>query len=280
MTTVSRHQDAEPPGAANLSLPEAQQQLLDAWYERVGPRRPAEEFGRLVVRAGHVQLGKQYYDPPQTPGPESLRIDLSTFQCVSFVETTLAVARCTWRQQQTSDCFLDEVKRFRYRSGQMDGYGSRLHYFADWLDDNTGRHRIADLTATLGGRPERFTFDFMSRHPARYPALTTDGVAARIAAVEQRLSASPRIVIDRETVSKRETELEAGDLVAIVSTKHPGLLIRHAGFVDLGANGKPRLLHASSYQKRVLVRRDSVAQYLAARPDRRGVIVARPLPPS
>jgi hypothetical protein len=273
--------DAQQPTApaADMDLPAEQRQLLEAWYEQLGPRRTEESFGRLIVRAGRVQLGKSYRDPPQTAQPESLHIDLSTFQCVSFVETTLAVARCTWLRQQTTECFLDEVKRFRYRDGQMDGYGSRLHYFTDWLEDNTGRQRFANLSAALGGRTERFVFNYMSRHPARYPAMAASGVAAQIAGVERRLSAAPRVVVDRETAKRAQTELEPGDLVAIVSSKYPGLLIRHAGFIDLDHGGRPRLLHASSYQKRVLVRRDSIARYLATRPDRRGMIVARPLPP-
>jgi hypothetical protein len=265
--------------AAREGLAAAQRELLDAWYDRIGPRREGEKLGRLIVRAGRLQLGRAYRDPPQTAQQESLQIDLSTFQCVSFVESTLAVERCTWKRQQTAECFVDEVTRFRYRDGTMDGYGSRLHYFSDWLEDNTERQRLTDVSTALGGRPEPFVFNYMSRHPGRYPAMSTDGVADQIAAAEQRLSASPRIVVDRRTAKRTESALEPGDLIAIVSSKHPGLLIRHAGFVDPGARGQPRLLHASSHQKRVMVRRDSIAQYLAARPDRRGMVVARPLPP-
>jgi hypothetical protein len=66
--------------------------------------------------------------------------------------------------------------------------------------------------------------------------------------------------------------------VGIVTTE-PGRLIGHAGFVVRDERGRTHLLHASSHHRRVVVTVRSLADYLLRRPERWGVMVARPRPP-
>ena len=94
---------------------------------------------------------------------------------------------------------------------------------------------------------------------------------------EARLSATTHSVLTRESAATVLSELEDGDLVAFVRER-PGLLVYHAGFV-YWANGTPRLLHASSYHGRVVITVRDLTNYLLRRPERRGVIVARPIVP-
>jgi hypothetical protein len=96
-------------------------------------------------------------------------------------------------------------------------------------------------------------------------------------ATESRLSGVPHLVLSRERAPRVLNQLEDGDLVAFVRERS-GLLIHHAGFV-YRVRGKPRLLHASSYHRRVVLTSDDVASYLLRRPERRGVLVARPSRP-
>ena len=57
-------------------------------------------------------------------------------------------------------------------------------------------------------------------------------------------------------------------------------MVTHAGFVLRSEGGRARLVHASSYHRRVVLTREDLADYLLRRPERTGVMVARPLPPS
>jgi hypothetical protein len=266
-------------GVPATTLDAEDQAALVAWFEAVGGRREGERLGELVVRAARHQLHKPYDRHRQETEAEVLHIDLSQFQCVSFVESSLAVARCVWRRQPTGECFVAEVEASRYRGGRLDGYASRLHYFPDWMADNEERGRVAWATADLGGIVRKHEFTFMSAHPELYPTLSAPAVRAQIATREAELSDRDWVILERDRVSSAQPQLQNGDIVALVSDRKPGLLVGHTGFVDMSASGVPRLLHASSHHQRVLLTARGVASYVQRRPDRVGIMVARPLPP-
>jgi hypothetical protein len=265
--------------APAAKLTGSQTAALETWFSTLGPRRDGERFGDLIVRAARVQLGKPYELTPEGDGVETLRVALDRFECVSLVETTLAVTRCVWRANPDAACFLRELEAWRYRGGHLVDFASRLHYFPDWIDDNERRGRVRVMTDELGGEPARFVVDYMSRHRALYPPMKDDAVLATISAIESRLSATDLVVIPRDRILGMQRRLENGDVIAIVSDLHPGVAVGHAGFVDLGPHGLPRLLHAASFQKRVLVTAQGLADYMLRRQDRRAISVVRPLPP-
>jgi hypothetical protein len=253
-------------------------EYLEDWYERVGGPRPGEPFGELVVRAARAQMDKPYRLPAADGEPESLYVDLGGFECVSLVEAAVAVARCSWVGTADQPCFESELTAQRYRGGRIDGWGSRLHYFSDWLEENERQGHIALITGELGGEPKPFTFDYMSKRPHLYPALADPAELDGIVAVEQRLSAQDRTWIPREGVAAVHDQLQNGDIVAIVGTR-PGLFIRHVGLIDIAPDGRPRLLHASSLLKRVTVTKGSISSYVNWNEKRLGVVIARPLAP-
>ncbi|OGQ91628.1 MAG: hypothetical protein A2289_04840 [Deltaproteobacteria bacterium RIFOXYA12_FULL_58_15] len=259
-----------------------QAHLLRKWFEKVGQRRAGETFGDLLVRAGRWQIGQRYGGVRKNPDAEEteqLRVDLSRFECVSLVESTIAVARCVWQGQPNEQCFAREVVASRYRDGEPVGYASRLHYFSDWIEDNDKRDRIERLTEMLGGEPMIQPFNYMSQHPREYDGLADATELAQILDVEARLSSQQHYVLDKRTVAKIQDQLQNGDLVAIVSNKHPGLMIGHVGFVDRVMAGKPRYLHASSYHQRVVLTRTDIAHYVTSQTHRLGILVLRPVPP-
>jgi hypothetical protein len=279
--TVAPEPSAAPSAVAPTPvspLSPEQRVLLSAWYDTVGAPRPREAFGQLVVRAALLQLGKPYALQPEAGTSEPLRVDLASFECQSFVESTLSLARCIWIGRADAECFTQEVAGFRYRGGIREGFTSRLHYFSDWIFDNVGRGRLQDLGSELGGKPiTRDVFHF-TRHADRYVALAEAPARAEMAAIETRLSHKPHQVLDRAAAEKAKGRLESGDLVAIVTTR-PGALISHTGLIVKGKDGAPRLLHASSHHKRVMLTPDDVASYIRRWPDREGLMVARPTAP-
>lgn len=260
-------------------LPEAQARLLDRWYAAVGERRADEGFGELIARAGLVQLGTPYLDRPQEDVPETLVIELETLQCLSLVESTVALARCTWLGTRNADCFQREVQGLRYRDGTIDGYASRLHYFADWAQDNVARGRVAELTPAAGGVTKRVPMDFMTKHPQRYPALNHAEVREAIRTIEARLTSAPFAVVEKATVARAQSVIEPGDILAFITDK-PGLFVSHTALAVDTVTGKDRVLHASSYHKKVIVTPGDVASYVRRRADRLGVMILRPLPPA
>ncbi|MBI3180059.1 MAG: DUF1460 domain-containing protein [Deltaproteobacteria bacterium] len=271
--------EAAAPAPAAPALDPDTAQRLAHWYSKVGAPRPGEAYGDFVARVARVQLGMPYHLPPERTGAELMRVDLSHFECVSLVESSLAVARCMWAASPDEACFLREVEASRYRGGRLDGYASRLHYFSEWLSDNAGRDRVTLLTEQLGGLSRPYTFDYISKHAARYPALAEPGVREAMAAQEARLSREPQVTIDRDKVRLVHDELRSGDIVAVVSNRLSGLLIGHTSFVDRSLPGPPRLMHASSHHQRVIITPYAVGSYVTNWPDRRGVMLARPRPP-
>ena len=267
--------EATPPTA----LPSTEENLLKDWYRRLGPAKSNERFGALITRSARLQLGTPYLDTPQNDRPEKLQLELSSFQCVSFVESVLAISRCTWNGTRDTQCFVQEVQNLRYRQGELRGYDSRLHYFVEWLEDNSQRGHLQPITRSLGGVATDHRFSFMSDHPQRYPALKDQNMLRAIEATETRLSQQPSVVLDRANISPAQKRLQDGDLVAFVGSKK-GLLITHAGFVDRSRDGKARVLHASSHHKRVVLTRTDLADYVLRRTERRGVLLSRPLAPS
>ena len=256
---------------------------LQKWYDGVGAPLAHETFGAYLARTAFFQQGAGY-EPAQTPtAPEKLRVELSRFECVTFIESSLAVARCGFRGEPTESCFERELVATRYRGGTLSDYASRLHYFDDWIDDNEARKRVENLTSALGGEPvTRSYFHISSRVLPRSPPSdvskeTLAALTREVEATESRLSRTPHLVLSRDRAPGVQDRLEDGDLVAFVRERS-GLLIHHAGFV-YRAGGKPRLLHASSYHGRVVLTREDVASYLTRRPERLGLLVARPLRP-
>ncbi len=267
-----------PPFMATVPDPEPWPELLEAWYTELGATLPSERFGELLLRASKLQLDRPYLLPPQTDEDELLRVDLNGFECVTLVESAMAVARCTWQETPDQACFEAELRNLRYRDGEIDGYGSRLHYFSEWLDEQVEQGRAAPMTEALGGEAVPFTFDYMSKRAHRYPALADPAVHERIVQVERQLSASPRPMIPQESIQPIHGELVDGDIVAIVGTR-PGLFIRHVGLVEKGDDGLPRLLHASSHLRRVTVTKGSIGNYINWNDNRVGIVVLRPTAP-
>jgi hypothetical protein len=251
---------------------------LAAWYAGVGEREAADSFGDVVVRAATAQLGKPYDSSPPHLHVERLQSRFDSFECLTLVESSLALARCVWRGTRQTECFLRGLEALRYRQGVVDGYASRLHYFEDWLGDNAQRGLVKVISADLGGVFVSHPFFFMTKHPARYPALSDAATRTAILQAESRLAHTPMAVIPRELLKDVQATLHNGDIVGITS-QTPGIFVRHTGFVSRSPDGVTHLLHASSLRGRVMLTREDLADYVLGQKDRRGVIVARPVPP-
>lgn len=247
-----------------------------------GPEAP---LGRSAIRVGELAAGTSYQ--PFTleaylrgggsPFEEPLTLSLTRFDCVTLVESCLAVARLAGDEgAPTWERFGREIERMRYRGGERRGYTSRLHYFSEWITDGEKRGLVKDLGAELGGGEDARPLRFMSEHRASYPGLADDGVFREIQAIERGLDRHPRRVIPTKRIPEVVSRIDTGDVLAF-ATAIPALDVTHAAFAHRSADGIVRVLHAPLSGGVVEVTRTTLPEYVAAIRRSTGILVARPL---
>jgi hypothetical protein len=270
--------------------PDPDHDRLAAWTAALraeGLCRHEAPPGPAAVRVGELAAGTPY--EPFTldgylraggspPRAEPLTLSLTHFDCVTLVESCLAVARVAGdASAPTWDRFGWHVERMRYRGGERRGYASRLHYFSEWITDGEQRGLLSDRGAELGGAEDARPLRFMTEHRGSYPALADAGVLREIGAIERRLDGHARRVIPTKRVPEVVDRIETGDVLAF-ATEIPGLDVTHAAFAYRDAEGILRVLHAPLSGGVVEVTRATLPEYVAAIRRATGILVARPLP--
>ena len=237
-------------------------------------RLSGSSSGELVLEIGKFFLGAPYrVNLLETKGTEHLMINLRAFDCVTFVETVVALARSVKLRQDSFEAFKRSLQKIRYREGRLQGYASRLHYFSDWIYDNQKKGVVRDITAELGGRPRRKTLAFMTTHPDLYPRLRSKSSLRKVKAIEREISRQPHFFIPKEAVRRLEDRIREGDLIA-VTTDAEGLDVLHVGFAARVRN-RIHLLNASSAEGKVVLSTETLYRYLMQRRTRSGIMVAR-----
>ena len=80
--------------------------------------------------------------------PEQLVVNTRQLDCTTLVETVTALTLCAYRNLYTWRDYLNALMQMRYRGGLLDGYTSRLHYFTDWIDDNSRKEIVSEIQAS------------------------------------------------------------------------------------------------------------------------------------
>lgn len=236
-----------------------------------------KSMGEVIVWVGKQFIGARY--TPHTlelPGEEQLVVNLREFDCVTFVESALALAQCLKKESWTFDDFRHELRQIRYRDGILNGYASRLHYFSEWIADNQQKGIVTNLTTALGGEFKSKRIDWMTQHRPAYRQLSDAREFERIAEVERRRSGIAIPQIPKSSVANISGELMDGDILAFVSTR-PGLDVGHVALVARSPDGSAHLLHASDRSDNVVLSEETLEQYLQYLPNASGIMVARPI---
>lgn len=239
-------------------------------------------IGECVGRFGLALEGAPYLERTlEGPGPERCRVTTDGFDCVTFMEIALNLARTVHAAggiEPTPGDIINAVTHTRYRGGRLDGYLSRLHYTSEWIADNVAKGVLEDVTPSIGGVPFPLHVGFMSAHPERYPALgESAALTDSMRHIERRINSTRRTHVPRDRVAAIERKLRTGDLVAI-TTSIRGLDYAHTGIIVRQGSGA-RLLHASSKSGRVILD-GRIGAYLArAARSNMGISVLRPIDP-
>jgi hypothetical protein len=271
-----------PPSAEDL-------RRLEEWVgvlRREGFGAAGAPLGLAAVRVGELAVGTPYEphtleeyllagDSPSRTEPLTLRLD--RFDCVTLVESCLAIARLGRAGAEVGwDDFGREMERMRYRGGVRAGYTSRLHYFSEWLHDNERRGLVRMLGREMGGTPDTRPLRFMSEHPDAYRALADADVRAEIGAIERRLDDQPRWVIPTERIPAIADRIHSGDVLAF-ATSIEGLDVTHSAFAYRDAANVVRVLHAPLSGGVVEVTRSTLQEYVAGIRRSTGILLARPV---
>ena len=283
-------------GAALLALPrtllaidDTDEQRLSEWSTML--RAQMSQEGRIspglrAIRVGELAIGtpyeaftlEAYLKAGGSPvAKEPITLSLTRFDCVTLVESCLAVARAaaangkpTWQR------FSREVERMRYRGGVRRGYTSRLHYFSEWISDGAKRGLVRDLSEELGGVLDPRPLRFMTEHRDSYPALANDAVYREIGAMERRLDSHKRFMIPASRIPAVLPSIQSGDVLAF-ATSIPGIDVSHAAYAYRDSQGTMRVLHAPLSGGAVEVTRATLPEYVANIRRATGILVARPL---
>ena len=238
----------------------------------------ARPIGAIVQAVGARFIGEPYVvGPLDQTSSEVLVCRLDGFDCFTFVEAALALARGIKQQDVSYAGYAQRTRAGRYRGGQMDGYCSRLHYFTEWIADNERRGVVKNVTQELGGERLDKTLDFMTTHRDRYPRFAEDdSLFACLQEMEERLAERPVYFIPQDHIRAAYDQLQAGDLLAM-ATDLGGLDVTHTGLAYKGEDGRVGLLHAST-DGGVKVSPD-LQSYVQNVEHQIGIVVTRPLNP-
>ncbi|MCT7981810.1 DUF1460 domain-containing protein [Laspinema sp. A4] len=248
------------------------EQIMQGARSKNLSRRPLSEIISVVA--------EQFIGTPYVAGlldqssDETLVISLAGFDCVLFIETVLAIARGIAVQDYTYQGLEKRVEEQRYRDGKLTDYCSRLHYFSDWIYDNSKRGLVENITQSLGGIPLNQTLNFMTENRQSYPQLADDENYNCIRQVEAKLKDVSLTYIPQDQISTVYDRLQPGDIIA-TATDIEGLDVTHTGLVYQSKDGKMGFIHASP-SGQVTVSPD-LQSYVQAVDGQIGIIVARPL---
>jgi len=249
--------------------------ILERVLKKLEPQKDLP-VGELILLAGKEFMGAPYVAKTLEKGKEeSLVINLREFDCTTFIENCLAIARVLKKKEHTFSSFADEVEKIRYRKGELNGYISRLHYFTEWIADNSKSGIVTDITAEIGGKEYPVSLGFMSTHPQYYPQLKADSaLIPKIAEIEEQVSNLIFYYIPKDELNSFTSKIKDGDIAAI-TTNVKGLGISHVGFLVVKEN-KVRFLHASSDAKEVIITKETFSEYLNGTKNT-GTMIIRPV---
>lgn len=201
---------------------------------------------RMEVLSG-LLLGCPYQSNPLVGSPENPEVfvsSLAAFDCVTYVETVLALAGASTAQE-----FAERLRRIRYEGGQVE-WARRNHYMLDWMKNNRLAGNVWPVAAErLAVRKDRL-LDAVPGLPPRQVHFWC---------------------VPKPQWKKLEPRVRTSDVIFFVSTRND-LDIFHCGLLVKGDAGF-RMRHAARSRQSVVeqdlaefLRENSMSGLMAVRP--------------
>jgi len=116
---------------------------------------------------------------------EQLVINLQGLDCVTYVETVIALSQTIKGGILNNEAFYRYLEKLRYRDGNMDGYASRLHYFSDWLLNNHKKGILTLPSDSLGNADLNLSVNIISKNRNNNAHVRDSTVLVKILDVER-----------------------------------------------------------------------------------------------
>ena len=192
-------------------------------------------------------------------GQEQLIVNTREFDCTTFVETVLALARTAEHGKHSFNDFCNNLQAFRYQQGTIADYTSRNHYFSTWIDNATSSSIMDEVIPTDKAlcRKRKLNIHYMTSHPERYHALQgewNEDYLRKIKQMEQRQNMKEVTYIPKNVLNNPRNLLsfiKDGDIVAIETSKE-GLDTSHVGIAVWSSDNRLRFIHASNAYHKVV----------------------------
>lgn len=210
---------------------------------------------------------------------ERLIINLHQLDCYTYVEAVTAFSICAKTHKFDLQSYINTVKKLRYRGGKIEDYSSRLHYFTDWIIDNTLKREVREIQSPNPPFTaiQTINIGFMSENYQKYSMLRTNpSLVPKIKVVEHSLNGRRYKYIPKQMVHNNIVMRKAvkdGDIIAIITNKK-GLDTSHVG-IAVWHNDGLHLLNASQLHHRVVEENMTFANYLSQHPVQTGIRVIR-----
>ena len=210
---------------------------------------------------------------------ERLIVNLTQLDCTTYVENVMALALCVKNKKTTFADFCRYLRLIRYRNGVV-SYVNRLHYFTQWIEDNThlGYVKEVDEPNPPFIQEQTLAIDYMSTHVGQYPMLVKNPEwVDEIAKMEDELNGRKYAYIPKEEIQNNELfwdTIHDGDIIAITTNKK-GLDISHIGFAVWHLGGL-HMLNASQVRKKVVEEPMTLYEYMQKHPSQTGIRIIRP----
>lgn len=217
-----------------------------------------------------VEIGKRFIAKPyranmlSNANPEVLITSLEAFDCVTFLENSLAIKYANG----DDSLYPKALKHVRY-AGDSVQYEKRYHYFTDAMQSLAFPLIIDSAHATK----LRKDFSFLSTFLQKKLPISVD--LNLLANRELSLASRTFQYTSVTHVPSLLPLIQSGDLVGFV-TSNPHLDFLHTGMLVRRGN-KIHLLHASQDKKQVVLSEESLQVYLKSHPKFIGICVFRPI---
>lgn len=241
----------------------------------------AKPINEVIVEIGKSFIGTEYVAHTlEKPEEEQLVINFTGLDCTTFLETTLALARCVKQNKLNFEDYLNELTFIRYRDGKINLYTSRLHYFSDWIYNNQAKGIIKDITKEIGGKKIKFDVSVMSENPKYYKQLQENPkFIPIIKKQEAEINKRDYYFIPKSQIEKIEDKIQSGDLIALTSA-NKGEDIGHVGIAIKLDDGRIHFMHAPLAGSKVQITELPLSDYTKKIKKHTGIIVLRAQEPN
>ena len=254
------------------------QQLMNRGYRAGWAALPLGErvnkFALALRGTPYVNYTLELHDTIEAPS-----VNMNGMDCWTLFEIALCMGRLVALHPPpySPQEMLRLIEMDRYRGGRCTGrFDSRLHHLEDWIQDNSRRGLVKDITPALGGKKLHRRMAYMGKKPHLYRQLRADpSLVPEFIRVENELSRRGITYIPKARVPRIESQLRNGDIICIVTTWHE-TYTSHVGLASRDQNGVLRFLHASKNHREVVLD-DRLSDYLDKFGKHAGIYVARPV---